>query len=51
VLQSTLKLQVASLTTLVIANWDVAKKQMIIGGVVVIFLSLAPFAFLSLLLV
>ena len=51
VLQSTLKLQIASMTTLVIANWDLAKKQMIIAGMVVIFLSLIPFAFLSLLLV
>jgi hypothetical protein len=49
ILQSTLKLQIASLTTMTLTEWDKGKMQIIVAGSVVVLLTLMPFVAIAIL--
>jgi hypothetical protein len=50
ILQSTLKLQIASLTTMTLTEWDKGKMQIIVAGSVVVLLTLMPFVAIGILI-
>jgi hypothetical protein len=50
VFQSTLKMQIASITTITLKTWDQEKTQILIAGIVVVVFSAMPFVFIGVLL-